>query len=132
MQANRAKAACGGVTDERDQAMAGRRKTTDDKLAELAERQEQIQAQLDALKARKKAEDRRRETRRAFLVGTAILERVVHDAPVRDMLRTLLAGAKLRDADKAVLSDLMEANGSATDASTPMPSPENPATADAT
>jgi len=85
----------------------GQRKKTDDKLADLVKKQEQLKAQLDALKTRKKAEDRRRETRRAFLVGSAVLARAESDPSIRDVLRTTLEAANMRDADKAVVADLL-------------------------
>jgi hypothetical protein len=88
--------------------MAGQRKTTDERLEALRQRQGQIKAQLTALETKRKAEARRREMRRAFLVGAAALARAETDASFRDALRGALQAAVTRDADKAVIADLLE------------------------
>ena len=46
--------------------------------------------------------------RRAFLVGAAALARAQTDATFRDALRGALQVAVTRDADKAMIADLLE------------------------
>jgi hypothetical protein len=46
------------------------------RLEELTKRRDQITAQIQALKAREQAEERKRDTRRKILIGAAVLERV--------------------------------------------------------
>jgi hypothetical protein len=87
--------------------MATQRKSTDDQLRKLREKQDAIRARLGTLEARKKAEDRKRETRRAFVVGAAALARAEKDPAFRDALRNALQVAALRDGDKAVIADLL-------------------------
>ena len=46
------------------------------RLEEFTKRRDQISAQIQALKAREQAEERKRDTRRKVLIGAAVLERV--------------------------------------------------------
>jgi len=62
---------------------------------------------MAALETRKKAEDRKRETRRAFVVGAAALASAETDPAFRDALRRALQASVTRDADKAVIVDLL-------------------------
>jgi hypothetical protein len=87
--------------------MAGQRKTTEDQLEALRRKQEAIKARLGALETRKKAEDSKRETRRAFVVGKVAVARAESDPAFRDALRNALQAAGLRDGDKAVIADLL-------------------------
>ena len=101
--------------------MAAQRKSTDERLEALRQREEKLRAQMAALETRKKAEDRRRETRRAFVVGAAALARAEADPAFRDALRGALQAAIMRDADKAVIADLLGL-------AAPSPAPAEPET----
>ena len=76
-------------------------------LTAAAESRDRLKAQLAALESRKKAEERKRETRRAFVVGAAALARAEADPAFRDALRNALQAADMRDGDKAVIADLL-------------------------
>ena len=83
------------------------RKSTDEQMKELRERQKQLQAQLAALEARKKADARKRETRRKIVAGGAVISHAEIDPAFREMLREVLQKAVTRDIDKAVIGDLL-------------------------
>lgn len=87
--------------------MAALRKSTDERLEALRQREEKLRAQMTALETRKKAEDRKRETRRAFVVGAAVLARADADPAFRDTLRGALQATVMRDTDKAMVADLL-------------------------
>jgi hypothetical protein len=87
--------------------VATQRKSTIEQLEALRQKQEAIKARLGALETKKKAEDRKRETRRAFVVGAAALAHAEADPRFRDALRGALQAAGLRDTDKAMIADLL-------------------------
>jgi len=88
--------------------MTTQRKATDDRLAALREKQDRLKAQLTALEARKRAEDRKREMRRAFVVGGAALAGAQADPAFRDALRKILQAEVVREGDRAVIADLLD------------------------
>jgi hypothetical protein len=83
------------------------RKSTDERLETLRQKQERLRAELTALEARKKAEERKRQTRRAFVVGAAALAQADANPAFREALRNALQAAGIRDTDKAVIADLL-------------------------
>jgi hypothetical protein len=87
--------------------MAGQRKTTGERLETLRQKQERLKAQLDALASQKKAEDRRRETRRAFVVGAAALACAEADPAFKEALQKALQASVTRETDKAMIADLL-------------------------
>jgi hypothetical protein len=87
--------------------MPGQRKTTEEQLRALREKQGAIAAKLSALETRKKAEQRKRETRRAFVVGTAALAHAEADPAFRDLLRGALQATVIRENDRAIVADLL-------------------------
>lgn len=87
--------------------MAAPRKSTTEQLEALRRKEAALKAKLDALQARKKAEDRKRETRRAFVVGAAALARAEDDPGFREALGKALAASVTRPADRAMIADLL-------------------------
>jgi DNA-binding transcriptional regulator YbjK len=83
--------------------MAGQRKTTGERLETLRQKQDRLKAQLDALASQKRAEDRRRETRRAFVVGAAALACAEADPAFREALQKALQSSVTRETDKAMI-----------------------------
>ncbi len=80
-----------------------------DKIAALKARQEELAAQLSALTAKAKVEDRKRDTRRKIVIGGAILAALETDTDtgLADMLRRVLAASVTRPMDRDVVSDLL-------------------------
>ena len=87
--------------------MPVQRKTTDERLETLRQKQDRLKAQLDALESRKKAEARKRDTRRTFVVGAAALAQAEADPTFRATLRAALQAAAMREADRAIIADLL-------------------------
>ena len=87
--------------------MPAQRKTTNERLETLRQKQDRLKAQLDALESRKKAEERKRDTRRTFVVGAAALAQAEADPAFRATLRAALQAAAMREADRAIIADLL-------------------------
>ena len=87
--------------------MATQRKSTDERLEALRQKQDTLKARLAALETQKKTEERRRESRRAFVVGAAALANAETDPAFREALRKVLEASVTRDGDKAVIADLL-------------------------
>ncbi len=81
------------------------RKSLDDRIAALEEAKRQAEARLAALTAKKRTEDRKRDTRRKIVVGGAVLAHAALHPAFADALRGVLRVAVTRDMDKAVLAD---------------------------
>jgi hypothetical protein len=96
------------------------RKSLDQKLADLAERQQQLEARRLALLASKKSADRKRDTRRKIIVGAAVLAHAELDPSFSAVLRDILSVAVQREMDRRVIADLLE-----------RPSREDPAASEA-
>ena len=85
----------------------------------IAERLAQLDAQKKALQARLGKQDRASDTRRKVLLGALVLQRLAtpddmeFTERLRDWLRRELPGFLTRDADKALLADLIAAPPSA-------------------
>ena len=102
-------------------------KPTADKIAALKARQEELAAQLSALTAKAKVEDRKRDTRRKIVIGGAILVALETDTGLADTLRRILAVNVTRPIDREVVSDLLGDN--ATPAAKPDSGKKKPAKA---
>lgn len=78
-----------------------------DKIAALKARQEELAAQLSALTAKAKVEDRKRDTRRKIVIGGAILAALETDTGLADTLRRVLTAHVTRPMDRDVVSDFL-------------------------
>jgi hypothetical protein len=78
-----------------------------DKIAALRARQTELAAQLNALTAKAKVEDRKRDTRRKIVIGGAILAAIETDTTLADTLRRVLAANVTREMDREVVSDFL-------------------------
>ncbi len=83
------------------------RKSLDQKLAELAKRQQQLEARRLALLASKKSADRKLDTRRKIIVGAAVLTHAELNPGFSTVLRDILSVAVQRDMDRRVIADLL-------------------------
>lgn len=72
-----------------------------DKLAELLEKEAQIKAQIQALKQRESAEERKKDARKKILIGGAIIAKVKrgewHQQQLIDLLESELKSDRDRD-----------------------------------
>jgi hypothetical protein len=84
------------------------RKSLDDKIAELNERQQQLEAQRLSLLASKKAADRKIDTRRKIIVGAAVLTHADLHPDFSTTLRGILSVAVQRDVDRRDIADLLD------------------------
>ena len=87
--------------------MAAQKKSTDERMEALRQKQDTLKARLAALETQKKVEERRRESRRAFVVGAAALANAETDPAFRNALRKVLEASVTREGDKAVIADLL-------------------------
>ncbi len=88
--------------------MATQRKTAAQRLEDLRKKQEALKAEMAALEARAKTDDRKRDARRKIIVGGAVLAHAELNPSFRDALTEALQAAVTRDIDKAVIADLLE------------------------
>lgn len=72
------------------------------RLEELTQRRDQITAQIQALKAREQAAERKRETRRKILLGAAILAKVQRGEWPESRMLNLLDRELTRAEDRAL------------------------------
>jgi predicted phage tail protein len=91
-----------------DQSSPSRsRKSLDDRLATLAERQQQLTAQQQSLLAVKKTADAKRATRRRIIVGAAIIA-AAEEPEVRRTVARLLDAQVTKKTERAAIADLLE------------------------
>lgn len=102
---------------ERASPVPRARKSLDQKLGELAKRQQQLEAQRLALLASKKSADRKLDTRRKIIIGAAVLTHAELNPHFSTMLRDILSVAVQRDIDRRTIADLLDP-----------PSPNDPVT----
>jgi hypothetical protein len=84
------------------------RKSLDDKIAELNERQQQLTARRLSLLASKKTADRKLDTRRKIIVGAAVLAHADLHPEFSTTLRGILSVAVQRDIDRRDIADLLD------------------------
>lgn len=87
--------------------MVSKRRSIDERLAELTARRKVIEARQATLVAAKKTADRKRDTRRKIIVGAAVLAHAEIDAGFASKLRDVLARAVQRDIDRRDIADLI-------------------------
>lgn len=83
------------------------RKSVDERLAEVVEQQQRLEARRQVLLAAKRAGDRKLDRRRKILVGSAVLAQAKIDPIFAKALRVVLAEAVTSDTDRAAISDLV-------------------------
>lgn len=83
------------------------RKTLDERLAELAKQQQQLEARRASLLAAKKDTDRKRDARRKIIVGAAVLAHAELHPAFADQLRAVLNRAVQRPIDRNAIADLL-------------------------
>jgi hypothetical protein len=83
------------------------RKSLDDKIAELNERQQQLTVRRLSLLASKKNADRKLDTRRKIIVGAAVLAHADLHPDFSTTLRGILSVAVQRDLDRRDIADLL-------------------------
>lgn len=84
-------------------------KTTQDKLAELLEKESQLKAQIQALKQREAEAERKKDARRKILIGGAVLAKVKRGEWHMNQLQDLLNSELKADRDRE-LFDLPSLN----------------------
>jgi exonuclease III len=87
--------------------MTGARKTIQQLIAEEEKKSEQIKARVAELKARQKAEDRKKDAHRKIVVGAAIMAHIRIDAQFRQNVRDALNKAVTEPKQRNVIPDLL-------------------------
>jgi hypothetical protein len=77
------------------------------RIAAVKARKDALAARLNLLQAKAKAEKDKRDTRRKFLVGAAVIEAMENDGFLAARIRSLLARVVTRDSDLDVIRDLL-------------------------
>lgn len=77
-------------------------KTSGEKLAELLEKQKQLQSQIQALKAKETEAERKKDTRRKILIGGAVLAKVRRGDWPYQQLVDLVDDVLTSDRDRAL------------------------------
>lgn len=83
------------------------RKSLDQRLADLTQKQEQLEAQRQNLLASKKSAERKTDTRRKIIVGAAVLAHAELYPDFAAMLRGILSVAVQRPIDRRAIADLL-------------------------
>ena len=87
--------------------MTGARKTTEQLIAEEEKKGEQIRVRLAELKARQKAEDRKKDAHRKIVVGAAVMAHIRVDPQFRNEVREALDKAVTEPKNRNVIPDLL-------------------------
>jgi hypothetical protein len=87
----------------------GKTRPIDQRIDEALKRKQQLEAKIARLDAARKAKERRLETRRAFLIGQAVLTEHALRGTAARALREVLDEHVTRPADRAVIADLLKA-----------------------
>lgn len=85
--------------------------TREEKLKKLEERQDQLRAQIQKLKAREATEERKRDTRRKVVLGAVLLEMVKSGEWSEEKLRGLLDRKLTRPRDRELFDLALESQG---------------------
>ena len=80
-----------------------KRKTPDEKLAELRTKRDQLNARIQKESAKVRSQARKEDTRRKIIAGAIALEHCEHDANFKEYLETLLR-RHVKDADKKLFN----------------------------
>jgi len=87
--------------------MTGARKTIEQLIAEEEKKSEQIKARVAELRARQKAEDRKKDAHRKIVVGAAVMAHIKIDPEFRKDLRDALNKAVTEPKQRDVIPDLL-------------------------
>ena len=87
------------------------------RLEELTKRRDQITAQIQALKAREQAEERKRDTRRKILIGAAVQDRVKQGRWPEERLLAMMDEFLTKDMDRQLFN--LPSPGAAVTTATP-------------
>lgn len=88
--------------------MAPVRKSIDELIAEEQKKSEEARARIAELKARQRAEDRKKDSHRKIVVGAAAIAHCKIDAQFRKALREALNKAVTEPKHRAVIPDLLD------------------------
>ena len=88
--------------------MPNARKTTQELIAEEEKKVEQVRARMAELKARQKAEERKRDNHRKIVVGAAIMAHIKIDGHFRKEVRDALNLAVTDAKHRGVIPDLLD------------------------
>ena len=92
---------------------AATKRTRTDRIAALEAKKAALVAQLEKLRQKETAEERKRDTRRKIIVGGAVLAHAKIDAAFAAALAGVLAKAVQRDADREAIADLLSSESGA-------------------
>ncbi len=83
------------------------KKTAEERLAALRQREAAIKADIARIENKAKTENRRLDTRRKIIVGAAVLAHAQQQPAFAEALRGALRAAVTKDADRALIADLL-------------------------
>jgi exonuclease III len=84
------------------------RKTTEQLIAEEEKKVEQVKARVAELKARQRADERKRDSHRKIIVGAAAMAHIRIDPQFRKQLREALNAAVTDAKQRKVIPDLLD------------------------
>lgn len=83
------------------------RRTIEERLAELREREARLRREQERLKARLSVEERKRDTRRRILLGSLVLARLESEPALRAIVERELAGFLTRPGDRELFAGIV-------------------------
>jgi hypothetical protein len=90
---------------EKGGPMSVTRKTTEQKLAELAEKKAQLEARIKQESAKLKSAERKKDTRRKVIAGALALEHAQRDPAFKATLMKLIGDNVSRQEDRALFEN---------------------------
>ena len=93
--------------DGADPNDGAKRKSVDEQLSDLDEKIDQLKNKRDGILARKRARDRKRETRRKIIVGALTLTLAGESEKFREFLRKNLDHSIKSERDRELFADLL-------------------------
>lgn len=84
------------------------RRTIEERLNELREREARLRCQQERLKARLGVEERKRDTRRRILLGSLVLAKLESEPALRAIVARELPGFLTRPSDRELFAGVVE------------------------
>lgn len=87
---------------------ASKKKTDAERLEALKQQEAALKAKIARIETKTKDQERKRDTRRKIIIGSAVMAHAKIDKPFADRLGQILQVAVLRDTDKELIKDFLK------------------------
>lgn len=101
-------AGAGTMDSDTTTKTASKKKTDAEKLAALKQQEAALKAKIARIETKTKDQERKLDTRRKIIIGSAVMAHVKIDKPFADRLGQILQVAVIRDTDKELIKDFLK------------------------